>query len=44
MNYQNLRLGDAQKNYMGIGHNRQYSHISLKGEKSDEKIPGLGYL
>ena len=29
---------------MGIGHNRQYSHVTLKGEKSDEKILGLGYL
>ena len=44
MNYKNLCSGDAQNNYMGIGHNRQYSHITLGGERIDEKILGLGYL
>ena len=38
MNYQNLRQGDALKDYMDIGHNRQYSHITLRGEKSDVVI------
>ncbi len=29
---------------MSISHNRQYSHITLRGEEIDEKISGLGYL
>jgi len=29
---------------MSISHNRQYSHIALRGEEIDEKILGLEYL